>query len=294
MAASQDQGFIIEDGPKGRTLTVTGPWSSRAEEALYRPDVVRLALNYTRGFSGDLEFLDAWPISRLHILDRSLVDLYPVTRLGETLEELDIQTAPDVQIDLGALSRLRRLSTHWDNISETLSYASGLEHLEVWQFDGEDIADLDLEAPLTRLKLVDTPNLLSLDGIEAFSELTFFFVALARELDDLDAIPAVADNLKELEIETCLGVTAIDAVGALENLRFLGVSDCGRIDSLSPLANLTELEVLYAWGSTRVLDGDLTPLLKLPRLREIRMRDRREYKPRIRDIPSSTLFAGGD
>ena len=89
-------------------------------------------------------------------------------------------------------------------------------------------------------------------------------------------------------------MTAIDAIGALENLRFLGVSDCGRIDSLGPLANLTELEVLYAWGSTRVLDGDLTPLLKLPKLREIRMRDRHEYKPRIRDIPSSTLFAGGD
>jgi internalin A len=294
MSASQDHGYRIEDGPQGRTLAVTGPWSSQAEEALYRPDVVRLALNYTAGFSGDLEFLDAWPISRLHILDRSLIDLDPVTRLGETLEELDIQTAPDVQVDLSALSRLRRLSAHWDNISETLGYANGLGHLELWHFDGEDVADLGLEAPLTRLKFVDTPNLRSLNGIEAFSELTSFFVALARELNDLDAITALANSLKELEIETCLGVTAVDAIGALRNLRFFGVSDCGRIDSLSPLANLTNLEVLYAWGSTRVLDGDLTPLAKLPMLREIRMRDRREYRPRIRDIPASTLFAGGD
>jgi hypothetical protein len=89
-------------------------------------------------------------------------------------------------------------------------------------------------------------------------------------------------------------VAAIDAVGALRNLRFLGVSDCGRIDSLSPLANLTKLEVLYAWGSTRIVDSDLTPLVKLPMLREIRMRDRREYRPRIRDIPASTLFASSD
>jgi hypothetical protein len=94
-----------------------------------------------------------------------------------------------------------------------------------------------------------------------------------------------------LEIETCLGLTALEAIGVLRKLSFLGVSDCGRIDSLSPLANLTELEVLYAWGSTKILDGDLTPLLKLPMLREIRMRDRREYRPRIRDLPASTLFA---
>jgi hypothetical protein len=290
MTASQNQGFRIEDGPKGRTLTVTGPWSTRAEEALCRLDVVRLALNYTAGFSGDLEFLDAWPVSCLHILDRSLVDLDPVTRLGETLEELDIQTAPDVQIDLGALSRLRRLSAHWDNVSETLSDARGLEHLHLWHFDGEDVADLGLDAPLTRLKLVDTPDLLSLDGIQAFSKLASFFVAVARELNDLDAITALADSLRELEIETCLGLTALDAIGVLRNLSFLGVSDCGRIDSLSPLANLTELEVLYAWGSTRILDGDLNPLLKLPMLREIRMRDRGAYRPRIRDIPVSTIF----
>jgi Phage Tail Collar Domain len=37
--------------------------------------------------------------------------------------------------------------------------------------------------------------------------------------------------------------------------------------SLGPLANLTKLECLYAWGSTRVEDSYLSPLLWLPRLK---------------------------
>jgi len=44
---------------------------------------------------------------------------------------------------------------------------------------------------------------------------------------------------------------------------------------------LTLLECLYAWGSTRVEDGDLSPLLTLSRLKEIRMRDRPEYQPKL-------------
>jgi hypothetical protein len=198
-----------------------------------------------------------------------------------------------VQLNLGAFSQLRHLSAHWDNISETLSEADALQYLDLWHFEGEEIADLRVHAPLTHLKLVDSRNLYSLDGIEAFPDLRFLFVGLARELSDLDAVTALARSLEELEIETCLGVTAIDPIGELTNLRFLSVSDCGRIDSFRPLASLTELDALYAWGSTRVLDADLTPLLTLPKLRQVRMRDRREYRPRIRDIPTSTLFADG-
>jgi hypothetical protein len=33
-----------------------------------------------------------------------------------------------------------------------------------------------------------------------------------------------------------------------------------------------------------VVDNDLSPLLALPELVEIRMRDRRDYKPKVREI----------
>ena len=47
-------------------------------------------------------------------------------------------------------------------------------------------------------------------------------------------------------------------------------------------------EVL-AWGSTRILDADLSPLLSLPRLTELRMKSRREYKPSVKEVQSELV-----
>jgi hypothetical protein len=64
----------------------------------------------------------------------------------------------------------------------------------------------------------------------------------------------------------------------------LKAANCGDIASLAPLRGLDQLEEFFAWESTKVLDGDLSVLLELPRLRAIGMRDRREYRPRVSEI----------
>jgi len=53
---------------------------------------------------------------------------------------------------------------------------------------------------------------------------------------------------------------------------------------------LTLLECRHAWGSTRVEDGDLSPLLRLSHLSEIRMRDRREYRPTLAEVKEQLDF----
>jgi hypothetical protein len=78
----------------------------------------------------------------------------------------------------------------------------------------------------------------------------------------------------------------------LVNLRFLGISECGEVESLAPIGSLDQLEVLYAWGSTRIVDGDLSPLARLPRLKELSVRDRRDYKPRVADLLSALANQG--
>jgi len=67
--------YVIEDVDGVRTLVVTGPWSPGAELALIEHGADSLALNYARGFVGDLErgeleFLHpGLPIRRLALLD---------------------------------------------------------------------------------------------------------------------------------------------------------------------------------------------------------------------------------
>lgn len=41
---------------------------------------------------------------------------------------------------------------------------------------------------------------------------------------------------------------------------------------------------MYLYGSTKILDGDLRPLLNLPRLRDLRLMDRRTYSPSREEI----------
>lgn len=43
----------------------------------------------------------------------------------------------------------------------------------------------------------------------------------------------------------------------------------------------------FAWGSTCIVDRDLSLLARLPRLAEIRMRDRRSYTPRVVDLKAA-------
>jgi hypothetical protein len=106
----------------------------------------------------------------------------------------------------------------------------------------------------------------------------------ARELVDLSPLDAAAESSAEFEIQTCRAVSAIDDLGCLHELLLLGINDCGRIDTIRPIAELQKLRCFLAWESTRVVDNDLSPLLALPELVEIRMRDRRDYKPKVREI----------
>ena len=284
-----DVGYVLEDSPEGRTLVVTGPWSGEAAGVLARTVVNGLVLNYARGFCEDsLEFLDGrWGVRRLGVLDRGIADLEPIGRLGDSLENLSIQAAPRAQLEVEALPRLRSVAGEWGLIGATVNRGDGLESVITWRFDEVDLHAFRDHVGLRRLMVKDAPHLESLSGIHDLPELAILGIFLARQLRDTSDVAGLRSSFRELELEDCPAVGALDDFEALTNVRFLGFSDCGDIDSLAPIGSLEQLAVLYAWGSTRIVDGDLSPLARLPRLSEIRMRDRRGYAPRLGDIVSS-------
>jgi hypothetical protein len=277
--------FVIEDTPHGRVLVVTGPWTRDAEAVVTSGNVWGLVLNYARGFAeSDLSFLGAWPLRHLQVLDRNQRDLAPMARLGATLQSLMIDAAPGVRIDLDELPNLTRLHAGWDAVEATFHAPEALADVWLNGYHGSDLAALSTQPSIRRLEIVSAPLLESLDGVEELRDLEGLRIALARELKDLSAAGSVADTLVEFQLETCLGVDAIDEIAALSKLTLLGVKDCGRIESLQPIEGLRELRVFLAWESTRVMDNDLSPLLALPKLIEVRMRDRRDYRPRVAEV----------
>jgi internalin A len=279
----ETDGFVIEDLPEGRTLVVTGAWTSDALAALGRDDVDGVWLNYARGFTEvDLSFVGAWPIRRLDVLDRKLTDLAPIERLAATLEHLSVQATPGAVLNLAAFPGLRSLAAEWRAVRETVADTDGLRELIALNYDERDLWPLAENEELTKVVLKPADHLESLAGVEALSNLRDLEILAAPILDDLADLGG--QPLRKLKLQDCRSVHSLDAIGTVTSLRFLGISDCGPIDSLRPLSLLDSLETFHAWGSTRIVDADLTPLTKLPRLSEIRMRARPEYEPQLSTI----------
>jgi hypothetical protein len=277
--------FVVEEVDEISLLVVTGAWSERAEREVRNGAVDGLVLNHARGFAEpNLEFLAAWPIRHLQVLDRTVTELSPITRLAATLESVDVEAGRDAELDLTELSGLRAYTGPWRAVKETFHEAEGLEDVVLLDYDEVNLRPLSVQTSIRRVVIKGARLLESLDGIDDLPRLTELRVIGARELDDLSALSAVANSLEKLEFQTCLAVTTLDPLAPLTKLDLLGINDCGRITSLTPLRTLTQLRVFLAWESTRIEDGDLSPLLDLPNLAQIRMRDRPGYVPRLEEV----------
>jgi internalin A len=287
-------GFRVDEGPMGRVVVVTGDWSRSAEEALSWPDVTGLTLNYAAGFrERSLDFVGEWPIQQLNILARTIDDLSPVYRLAGTLERLSVQSSPRATIDLRQLPWLTAVSAEWAQIADTIEYAIGLNDLFATSYSPADLSPLQRNQGLSRLRMKEHPRLASLDGIQALSALVEVGIFGARRLVDIEGLagPNAPSGLRTIDLESCSAVVALDALAGQVGLRTLGIGNCGPIASLHPLEGMTNLEHLWAWESTRIADGDLSPLLGLQGLTDLRIMNRKHYRPTVTEVKTQLGLA---
>jgi hypothetical protein len=281
--------YRIERDENGDTLVVTDSWTDKISQLLSEGRADGLDLNYAKGFKNtDLSILRAWPLKRLAVLARTVKDLSPVARLGGTLEVLSVQTAPKASIDLAQFPALTALAAEWSQIRSSIAEAPRLADLMVRAYDEADLTPLRWNAALARLRFKDRPRIQHLNGVEALRSLEHLAVYLAP-LQDLDALGNEDLAVRELHVESC-PIRDLSPLARQRSLTFLNASDCGDLASLSPLRELGDLSILWLFGTTKVIDDDLSPLCELSRLRELRMRSRRTYRPSVEAIQA--LYAG--
>jgi internalin A len=209
--------------------------------------------------------------------------------LARSLEELSIQAYQDAEVDLTQLPKLTSLAGPWSVFRSTFAGSERLKRLITWAFDESDMRVLRNTFTLEDVTIKDAPHVESLTGIGDLPALEALRVIVARSLRDIRDVARLAGSLRELIFEGCPGVGDLEPLRSLVRLRVLGVSDCGYIESLGPIRPLNQLEQFSGWGSTRVVDGDLSPLAALPLLSEVRMRDRKGYSPHVRDLASAVF-----
>lgn len=284
MTQREPSSFVTRRVDAGVDLVVTGDWSKEAATAISAGSADGLVLNYALGFrERSLGFIAGLPIRRLDILARTIKDLTPVYSLASTLDELSVQVAPTAVIDLPKLPRLRKLGASWSQIANSISHAPDLEDLFVLSYAPTDLTPLGGNQSLRRIVMKDRPRLESFSGIAELSRLRVFAVPGAKSLTDISEIEHLRSPLRELDLEGCRSVDDLVPVSACTDVQVLNFGDCGPVSSLQPLSKLQELERIFLY-STRVLDSDLSVLSRLPKLRDLRMQNRKGYRPTVPEI----------
>jgi hypothetical protein len=281
---NEASGFRLDTSDAGVTLVATGAWTREADDILDSGRADGIDLNYAKGFKDTgLDFLRPWPLKRVSLLARTVKDLTPIYQLASSLESLSVQSAPSALIDLGRLPCVSTVAADWRQIRDSISDAPQIRDLFVLSYTEPDLVALSGLPLLERVRMKDRPSLRSLAGLDALKALTHVGIYLARDLGDIDSLSG-ENGLVELHLESCRAIRDLAPIAGCAALRFLNASECGDVPSLAPLSRLADLEVVWLYGTTRVLDGDLSPLTGLAGLRELRMQSRRAYHPPVADI----------
>lgn len=281
-----ENGFELVANGDGVDLVVTGDWSAQAHEEIVEGRADGLVLNYARGFrERDLRFMEGLPLRRLDILARTHSDVTPIYTLAGTLEVLNLQTAP-TPIDLSRLPRLTRVGAGWAQIKATVASLAGLQELFVLAYSETDLSPLLGNKELLSLSMMDRPRVETLEGVEQFSWLRKLALPLAP-VHSLDPLRAASPLLEVLDFSYCRNIQELDAIGSLSGLVQVDFSECREIESVGVFDSLSLIEGIFMWGSTRVLDADLSPIARLPRLRTLRMNSRKSYKPPVAEIKTA-------
>lgn len=278
---------VVGDRGDHVEVVVTGRWSPEGAAAFETGGARRLVLNYALGFNEpNLDFLTGLPIRELVILDRRLTDLEPVYSLAPTLEVLHLTTSPTLHIDVSRFGNLVGLGADWAQVSSSIAGATRLSRVYFGHYGHSDLSPLAPLRALSDITLKDRPKLQSLTGLSKLPEIRRLGVYLAKDLDDVTDLQG-RSGIEELELECCRKLSRLDDLAGCVGLRKLNLSECGDLASVRPLHPLTQLELLYLYGSTKIVDGDLTPIAELPRLTELRMQSRRHYRPAVADIQAT-------
>lgn len=129
-------------------------------------------------------------------------------------------------------------------------------------------------------------NLISFEGITAIKNLRSIGIDYCRSLKSIAGIVEL-HNLQKIWFDACPNITDIEVCKEIKNLiflyfenmakynwefaqnlqsqetlEFLGFQNCGKISSINFLNNMPNLQTLFIY-KTKILDGDLTPCLKL-------------------------------
>lgn len=275
--------FDQDDTQDVRVARVKGPWHPKMAGYLRRSGIKGLELSFRDGFrSDDPDFLSELPFIELFNMPQiKEVDDHTSLRIEclQGLRRLKVMDKVRGPIDFTAFAKLQSCTVKWRASTKTIFQANALTFLQIYSLnwrDADGIGDLqsleNLEIAHSGIRNVEPLTMLK--GLKRLS------LSVCRDLSDLDGI-AQLTTLKSLHIDEVRHLENLECLTALENLEVLTIRDVGEISSIGPLGDLKNLRAISIAGTkTKFVDGDLSPLTRLPQLAMLFLNDRRHYSHR--------------
>ena len=186
--------------------------------------------------------------------------------------EMGIVEKSKTVIDYSQINGLKELRLHGTG-HQNYNHVRTLEELYVYSDKtNKTIYDVSCSENLKRLWLTFS-SIESLDGIEELTGIQQLCVDYCRKLTDISALSSVGDSLRCLSIDHCPKVTDFSCLKELHNMEFLDLRGKNDLPDLSFLNEMPKLKLFNF--SMNVLDGDLSPCLRVPYVDS--MRNRKTY-----------------
>lgn len=273
----------LEQGTYGIKAILLAGWQDSFLTYFKENNVVELYLNSTFGWDDDnLFFLEKLPnLLNFKILNYKIKSLKGIEFLRE-LRCLDILTYSKTHIDFSNYPKLEACGFEWIKGSDSLFNCTNLKRLMINNCDKKNS---NIFSHLTNLEVLSILNcpLENLNGLNKLKALKYLCISNLKFLTSFQGIDKLK-KLEELEVQKCKGINSISELSNLTNLKKLLLLDMGNIESIKVLEELNNLEIFLFYESTNIVDGDLSPLIRLKKLSKVSFQNRRHYSHQREDF----------
>ncbi len=132
---------------------------------------------------------------------------------------------------------------------------------------------------------LNSGNLINFEGLSNLKSLKRLELHYCVKLETDFGLKNFSDNLEFLHINMSRKFKFSDELLSLKKLKVLCLNDCGSIENLDFLENFPNL-IDFRFVDTKILSGDLSPILNHPSLRTVGFIDKKHYNFKCDQINS--------
>jgi hypothetical protein len=249
-------------------------------------DTIGIAVSRFHGYKlDDLNFLSSIPQLKALYLQDSIPGISTI----QSLNELQWLLLPESKqkLDLSNFPKLEVIRGSWNSKLKNLSSCNSLHTISLSKYNpiNKDIREFSYLSKLEELE-INQSTIECLKGVEKIANLRSLEVSYMPRLQDISSISGLKCSLEKLRFRNCKKVASFEVIDELEHLKELGINNCGDVTSIKFIEYLKRLEH-FSFVNTNVVNGDLSPCLKLKNLRHVGFLDKRHYSHKLSEIEAN-------